>query len=199
MIILSAESMYIYASKKHVLQVKDTVTDFLSSSLVPELGSDVSAGTAGNGHLVLIAVSAVRALPDQLAGLILDNLDLSVVATALAVIALRVQLRIHDVIIDELHHRENRRDVVLHIRNLNVADCATRGQLLELGLEFQLAECVDLLSHMNMITVRDVVLVGDSLDDAKTLLQALCKLVRRGLHRRAVYRVADILCLLPRY
>ena len=169
-IVLSAESMYIYASKKHVLQVKDTVTDFLSSSLVPELCSDVSAGTAGNGHLILIVVSAVRALPDQLTGLILDDLDLAIVTTTLTVIALRVQLRIHDIVIDELHHGQNSRNVVLHVRNLNVADCATRGQLLELGLEFQLAECIDLLSHMNVVAVRDVVLVGNALDDAKTLL-----------------------------
>ena len=89
-IVLSAESMYIYASKKHVLQVKDTVTDFLRASLVPELCSDISAGTAGNGHLILIVVSAVRALPDQLTGLILDDLDLAIVTTTLTVIALRV-------------------------------------------------------------------------------------------------------------
>ena len=169
-IVLSAESMYIYASKKHVLQVKDTVTDFLRASLVPELCSDISAGTAGNGHLILIVVSAVRALPDQLTGLILDDLDLAIVTTTLTVIALRVQLRIHDIVIDELHHGQNSRNVVLHVRNLNVADCATRRQLLELGLEFQLAECIDLLSHMNVVAVRDVVLVGNALDDAKTLL-----------------------------
>ena len=115
-------------------------------------------------------VSAVRALPDQLTGLILDDLDLAIVTTTLTVIALRVQLRIHDIVIDELHHGQNSRNVVLHVRNLNVADCATRRQLLELGLELQLAECIDLLGHMNMVAVRDVVLVGNALDDAKTLL-----------------------------
>ena len=67
--------------------MQHAVADFLRPSLVPELGSNIAAGTARNRHLVLVAVAAVRALPDQLSGLILDDFDLTVVAAALAVIA----------------------------------------------------------------------------------------------------------------
>ena len=42
--------------------MQHTVADFLRPSLVPELGSDIAAGTACNRHLVLVTVAAVRAL-----------------------------------------------------------------------------------------------------------------------------------------
>ena len=48
-----------------------------------------------------------------------------------------------------------------------------------------------------MITVGDVVVIRDILDDTKPLLQALCKLVCCGFHRRTVERVADILRFSP--
>ena len=59
------------------------IADLLGTSLIPELGSDVAAGTACDKELVLVAVAAVRALPHQLASLILNNLDLAVIATLL--------------------------------------------------------------------------------------------------------------------
>ena len=99
------------------LQMQHAVADFLRPSLVPELGSDIAAGTACNRHLVLVTVAAVRALPDQLTCLILDDFDLTVIAAALAVIALGIQLCIHDVLIDELHDRQDCRDILLHVRH----------------------------------------------------------------------------------
>ena len=54
-------------------------------------------------------------------------------------------------------------------------------------------ESVDLLGHVNMVAVGDVVFVRDALDDAEALLQALGKLVGRGLHGCAVDGVADAL------
>ena len=59
------------------------IADLLGTSLIPELSSDVAAGTACDKELVLVAVAAVRALPHQLASLILNNLDLAVIATLL--------------------------------------------------------------------------------------------------------------------
>ena len=61
--------------------------DLLRAALVPELGADVAAGTAGNVHLVLIGVAALRAAPDELAAL-LDDVDLTVPAADLAVVGL---------------------------------------------------------------------------------------------------------------
>ena len=68
------------------LQVQDAVADLLGAALVPELGSDVSAGTARHVELLLVAVAALRALPHELA-VVLDDLDLAVVAAFLAVVA----------------------------------------------------------------------------------------------------------------
>ena len=65
--------------------------DFGGTALVPELGADVTAGAAGDVHGILVAVAAVRALPDELA-VILDDLNLTVVAALLAIIALGVKL-----------------------------------------------------------------------------------------------------------
>ena len=63
------------------------ILDLLCPALVPELGADITAGAAGNVQLVLVTVAALGALPHQLA-VILNDLDLSIVAAALAVIGL---------------------------------------------------------------------------------------------------------------
>ena len=116
-----------------LLQMKYALLDLLRTSLIPKLCSDVSACTAGNAHLILITVAAVRALPDQLAGsFFLDDLDLSVVTAYLTVITFGIQLSIHDVVVDIFHNGQYRLDIVLHIRNFHVTDCTARRKLLEL-------------------------------------------------------------------
>jgi len=74
--------------------MKYAVFDFLRPSLIPELGSDVATGSSGNEQVVLVTITTVRALPDELAVLIRHDLDLTVVAADLTVITLRIQLRI---------------------------------------------------------------------------------------------------------
>ena len=69
-----------------LLKMQHSVLDLLGSSLVPVLGADIAAGAAGNVHLILVGVAAVGADPDQLAVGIFLDLDLAVVAAALAVI-----------------------------------------------------------------------------------------------------------------
>ena len=61
---------------KKRLQMKHPVSDLLSSSLIPELGSDIAAGSAGYKHVVLILIAAVGAFPDKLSGFILLNYHL---------------------------------------------------------------------------------------------------------------------------
>ena len=85
--------------KLYILQMQYPFLNFLCSALIPELCSDVSAGTSCNVELALITVSAMRAFPYELS-VILDDLDLAVVAAYLTVIALRIQLRVHDIVID---------------------------------------------------------------------------------------------------
>ena len=47
-------------------KMKYTFLDLLCTSLIPELCSNITAGTACDTHLVLITVTAVWAFPDQL-------------------------------------------------------------------------------------------------------------------------------------
>ena len=58
--------------------MKNSVLNFPGSTPVPVLRSDVAAGSARNVHLGPVAVLAVRALPNELAVVVLD-LDLAVV------------------------------------------------------------------------------------------------------------------------
>ena len=62
----------------------------LGASLIPELGSDISAGTSCHIHLILICVAAIGTFPDELAVGIRNNLNLSVIITLLSIIALGV-------------------------------------------------------------------------------------------------------------
>ena len=112
------------------------ILDLLCPALVPELGADIAAGAAGNVQLVLVAVAALGALPHQLA-VILHDLDLAVVAAALAVIRLGVQLGVHDVVVDELQHAHHGFQIVLHVGHFHIADGTARGQTLEVALELQ--------------------------------------------------------------
>ena len=69
--------------------MQNSLLDLLRSSLIPELRSDISAGTSCNVELALVTVSAMRAFPYELS-VILDDPDLAVVAAYLTVIALRI-------------------------------------------------------------------------------------------------------------
>ena len=48
-----------------------------------------------------------------------------------------------------------------------------------------------------MIAVCNIILIRNSWNDAKTLLETFGKLVCGGFHRSAIYRVADVLSCLP--
>ena len=72
-----------------VAQVNYSVSNFLSASLIPEIASNVAAGAAGDIQLVLVTVTTIWALPHQLA-IVLHDLDLAVIAAALAVVGLGV-------------------------------------------------------------------------------------------------------------
>ena len=69
-----------------------TFFDFLRSTLIPVIQADVAAGTPRNVHLALIGIPAVGALPNQLAAIVVHNLDFLIPAAHLAVVGFRVQL-----------------------------------------------------------------------------------------------------------
>ena len=85
--------------------MKHSLFNLLGSSLIPELCADIAACTAGYTHLVLVAVATMWALPDKLASaLFLYDFDFSVVATYLAIVALCIQLCVHDIVVNILHY-----------------------------------------------------------------------------------------------
>ena len=141
---------------------------------------------------------SVWAFPDQFAGIIGHDLDLTIVATVLAVVTLGIQLSIHDVLIDKLHHRQNSWNVGLQIRYFHITDGSARRKLLEFRLELQFVKGIDLFCDMYMIAVGDIVLIGNAWDNAKTLLQALGELVSSRFQWSTVNRIADVLGLLDR-
>ena len=151
--------------------MQHAVLDLLRAALIPELGADVAAGAAGDVHLVLIGVAALGAFPDELA-VFLNDLDLAVPAADLAVVALGVQLGVDDVVVDELHDLQHGVEVLLHVRDLDIADRAAGREVLELRLELELGERVDLFRHVDVVGVRDVVAVRDAGDDPEALLEA---------------------------
>ena len=149
--------------------MQHTVANFLRAALVPELGADIAAGAAGHIQLALVTVAALGAFPHQLAALFYD-LDLTIIAAHLAIVALGVQLSIHDVFIDELDHIHGGIQIVLHIGHFHIADGAAGAQLLELALKSQLGKGINMLAHMHMVAVGDIVFIGDAGDDPVTAL-----------------------------
>ena len=156
--------------------MQNPVLDFLGTALIPILGADVAAGTAGHIHFTLVGIAALGTLPNQLA-VIFGNFDLAVEAAALAVVALGVQFGVNDVLIHILHQLQHRVNVILHIGHFHIGNGAAGRKVLELGLELQLGKGVDLLGNMDMIGIGDVILISDAGDDAKPLLQALGELI----------------------
>ena len=124
--------------------MQHSITDLLRPSLVPELAANVAAGAPGYIHFRLIHIAALRALPQELA-VFFDNLNFTVPAALLAVVALGIQLGIDDVVVDKLDDAQHGRQIVLHIGNLDIADGSAWGQGLELGFKPQLLKSVDLL------------------------------------------------------
>ncbi len=155
--------------------------NLLGSSLVPELGSDVAAGSSRHVHLVLVGVAAIRAYPDELAVFVSLNPNLAVIAAHLAVVALGIELGVHDVVVNVFHDCQHRLDIVLHVRHFHVADGTARGQLLELCLEGQLVESIDRLCDMYVVAVGDVILVRHTRESCRNGPEAFGEFVGGGL------------------
>ena len=161
--------------------MKNSILDLAGSSLIPILRADIAAGSSGNVHSGLIAVAAVGALPNELAVCIVDDLDLAVVSALLAEIALGVQLGVHDVIVNILHHGKDGVKVVLHIRHFDVGNCTAGRKLLEFTFKFQLGKRVDFFRYVHVIAVRDIILIRHARDHAKTLLQSYFTPIEKAL------------------
>ena len=110
----------------------------------------------------------------------------------LAMVALGIELGVHNVVVDEFHNSEHSVDIVLHIGHLDVRDCVAGRELLELSLKRKLCERIDRLGNVYVVGVGDVIFIGNTLNDTEAVLH-----VGSALNRSAVERVIDILSRLP--
>ena len=150
--------------------------NLLRSALIPELRTDIAAGTACNIHFVLVLIAAVGANPNEFA-VFFGNLDFTVIAADLAIVALGVELGIHNIVINELDDFQHRRNILLHIRHFDIGNRAARRKGLEFGFQRQFLKRVNRLGHMDMVGVCDIVFIRHALDNAEAFLQALCEFV----------------------
>ena len=102
--------------KTSELQVKYPRLNLLGLTHVPEVLSEVTAGTAGNIHLAVVLIAALRALPL----VVVIYYYLTIEAAYMAVIRLGVKLRILDVVIDEAYNLLHGIYVVAHVRYLHI-------------------------------------------------------------------------------
>ena len=167
--------------------------DLLGLAHVPVVLTQISAGTAGDVHLILVGVVAHRALPLEV---VVDD-DLPVVAAALTVVALGVELGVLDVVVDKLHDLLQSLQVVAHVGDLHIGDAAAGGDLLELALEGELIKGVDVLPHVHVITIGIISLVRYIGDRAEALLVDAGEAVAQALGGGAVEGEADVGLLLP--
>ena len=77
--------------------MKHTIADFFGAALVPELGSNIAQVRRATLSFSWSLVAAMRTFPHELA-IVFDNLDFAIKAAHLTVIALGIQLGIHDVV-----------------------------------------------------------------------------------------------------
>ena len=73
-----------------------------------------TASSACDRKRVMVAVSAARALPVKMTVFVLNNLNLTIKATSLAIVRLGVQLSVHTVVVNMLNNFDNGFDIVHH-------------------------------------------------------------------------------------
>lgn len=151
--------------------------NFVCTTEISQICSDVSTGSSRDVELGVISAAAVRAVPFH----VLVKLHLAVVAAVLAIVGLRVELGVHDVVIDELDDFHHRSHVAREARRLHVADRASGRQSLEFRFLGDLVERGDLLEHRHMVGIRDVIaILAVKLDEdvvAESLLEAFRELI----------------------
>ena len=149
--------------------MQDTFFYFHGTALIPELSSYITTGTSCYIHFVLITVTAAWAFPNQLA-VIFFYFDFSIPATHLAVIAFGVKLCIKNGIVNVFDYIHNSVNVVVHIRNFNIADSSSWRKSLEAAFDSYFIEGIDWFCNMYVIRVGDITLISYSLDNTESLL-----------------------------
>ena len=117
-----------------ILEMQHPLLNLLGTPLVPELGSDISACAAGDRHLALVRISAVRALPNKLIVTVRNYSNFACVATFLTAVTLCVKFRIHYIVVDVAQESHNRWYVAFHIWNFHIEFQICRYQRLNASI-----------------------------------------------------------------
>ena len=122
-------------------------SDLLRLAGIPEILSQITAGTSGHVHLRVILIVALGTLPLY----VLVDLYLSVIAAYMAVIRFRVKLAVLDIVIDKADQFFHGLRIIPEIGNLHIGDGPSQGFILELALKGKFGKGVNRLPHVHMV------------------------------------------------
>ena len=134
--------------------------NFLRLADVPEILAQITTGTTDNRHLGMVLVMADRAFPF----VVVINGNFAVKAADMAVIRLGVEFSVLNIVIDEFNNLFQCFQIMAHVRNFYIRNCATGGNVLELAFKFKLAEGINMLTHVDMIGVGIIAFVRNVLN-----------------------------------
>lgn len=137
--------------------MKNSCLDLLGLAGIPEVLSQITAGSSGDIHFRMIFVVTLRALPFHI---IIDH-DLTVIATDVAIIGFGVELTVLDIIVNKTDDFLDGFHIIGQVRYFHVRDSSAQRLILELTLDLELGESVDLLPNIHMIGICVISLIGD--------------------------------------
>ena len=147
-----------------------TVSELVHASLVALVFARITANASEDVHFCHICVAALRASPRKFLAGILHEFYHAVIAALMAVISFDIKFCVHNGVVHVLYIGHDSRDVVLHVRQLDVRDGSSGGKLLELGFFFQFGEPVCFFGYMLVIRISNIVLISYTWDNSKLFL-----------------------------
>ena len=156
----------------------DTVVNVAKTSLINIVcTTKVSTNSSNDNHFVFVSITTIWAFPNKLTVSVINSFDFSFISTNITMIALCIELCVHNVFVDALHNSKYTRNILLHVRNFYVADCSTWTKFLKLRFKLKLVERIDFFTNVYVIRVRNVIVVCYIWDDPKCFLKRFCKFV----------------------
>lgn len=137
--------------------MKNSCLDLLGLAGIPEVLSQIAAGSSGDIHLRMILVMTLGTFPLHV---IIDH-DLTIIATYLAIIGFGIELSVLDIVIDEADHFLDGFHIIGQVRHFHIRDSSAQRLILELTLDLKFCKCVDFLPYIHMIRICIVSFIGD--------------------------------------
>ncbi len=142
---------------------------------IPKILSQIPASSSRYGHFLLIFIVALWAFSFIT---IVDN-DLSIKSTFVAVVRLGIKLSIHDIIIHKSDQTLEGSQIFLHIWHLNIGNRTSWRNTLKLRFKGKFGYGINLFSHINMVRIGLITLVGHIFDLSESFLVNLREAVAK--------------------